>query len=225
MTCDDETRGLIVAAMQARTESVSGDLESLDRLLDRLPRQRRLGRGAIAVAVLSTAVIVTGGIVIGVEEIRGSGSTHTAISSTTTSLESVGPPTVSAVCSSGAYQAATKTSPLTTIAGATIVTGIRLTGAACDTTFTWHLDGRFVVGRATVYLDRADSGPVPFTLRNGRSTLAFQSNGHTVDRVTVGGAPVRLRVDLRGVDSFSIVMPNHGDDGGVLDLAAGRLTR
>jgi hypothetical protein len=225
MSDDDEMTGLLVAAMQARTEHVIGDTDSLPRLLDRLPHHRRLARRSMAVALLTTAVVVIGGVMIGITHIRGNQSSQIAISSTTTSLESLGPPTISAACSPAAYQTATKASPLTSISGTILMTGMRLSGAACDTTFTWHLDRRFVAASATIYLDRADSGPVPFTLRNGRSTLTFLANGHTVHRVTVGGAPLQLRVDLRGVDTFSVVMPNRGDDAGVLDITAGRLTR
>ncbi len=225
MSIDDDTSQLMVAAMQARTDDVSGDPESLSRLLNRLPHQRRLARRAVAVAMLATSVIVTGGVVLGVTEIGNSRSSRPPISSTATSLESLGAPTVSGVCAPGSYQTATGLRPLATISGATLRAGMQLSGAACDTTFTWHVGRQFSAVRATVYLDRADSGPVPFTLRNGQSALAFLANGRTVDQVTVSGTPVRVRVDLRGVDTFSIVLPNHGDDAGVLDLTPGHLAR
>jgi hypothetical protein len=145
--------------------------------------------------------------------------------SATVSLRSLGAPKATARCVGAAYRVASAKQPIYVNGGRRFTSGFELTGASCDTTFTWRLAGRYTRFTADVYLNQADSGPLPLVFKSGSAVIAFSANAKTVKSATVKTSVVRVQVTVSGVQNFSIVMPNGGNDAGLLDFTADLLTK
>jgi hypothetical protein len=133
-------------------------------------------------------------------------------------LQAFGSPTVTASCSGAAYATASATAPLKVVGGQSFTSGMKLTSAGCDTTYTWHVAGKVRTYTAWAYLDIADSGAQQLAFSSGGLPLAFTVNGQTLSQVQVGPSGVQFIVNVTGAQNISIVIPVSGGSAGIVDI-------
>lgn len=198
-----------------------------------VPPRRRRAHGICVIALAGTLVLIAGcsprthhTAAPPVAPTSASQSAALSRASTETrpavGLPALGQPTVSAACGGGAYRQATSSAPLNGL-NVSAPTGFELTGSNCNTSFTWALAHKYSRFAARVFLSLSDSGAVSVSFSGDGHPLPFTADGAAVTVVHVS-RPVQVSVETSGVDSFTITLPNNGQDAGILDFTDASLT-